>query len=152
MESIVSSKHVPKSLGVVDASISSMHYSFISHIITMKKAGKGGYISLSPILHLFYNADLLEIYNRPGTNISTPGLMMLMYWLTKKAQENCLTLEAVHRKCEKWANRPGVVWPSQVRAYPPIQKPPKVQYDSYYYHSTYRDSAINRHKSVRLTD
>ena len=64
---------------------------------------------LSSILYLFYNADLLEICERPGTNTSAIGFVddanILAYG--KSTEENCKTLESIHRQCEKWASRHG---------------------------------------------
>lgn len=46
---------------------------------------------ISPILYLFYNADLLEICNRPGTNTSALRFVddanVLVY--RKSTEENC---------------------------------------------------------------
>ena len=67
---------------------------------------------ISPILYLFYNADLLEICQRPGTNTSALGFVddvnVLAYG--KSTEENCRTLERIHRKCELWATRHGSVF------------------------------------------
>ena len=67
---------------------------------------------ISPILYLFYNADLLEICERPGTNTSALGFVndvnVLAYG--KSTEENCRTLERIHRKCELWAARHGSVF------------------------------------------
>ena len=64
---------------------------------------------LLSILYLFYNADLLEICERPGTNTSAIGFVddanILPYG--KITEENCKTLESIHRQCEKWASRHG---------------------------------------------
>ena len=67
---------------------------------------------LSSILYLFYNADLLEICDRPGKNTSAIGFVddanILAYG--KSTEENCKTLEAIHRQCETWASRHGSVF------------------------------------------
>ena len=64
---------------------------------------------LSSILYLFYNADLLEICERPGTNTSAIGFVddanILAYG--KSTEEKCRTLESINRQCEKWASRHG---------------------------------------------
>ena len=64
---------------------------------------------ISPILYLFYNADLLDICNRPGTKTSGLGFVddinVLAYG--KSTQEYCRTLERIHRECERWALRHG---------------------------------------------
>jgi hypothetical protein len=67
---------------------------------------------LSPILYLFYNADLLEITNRPGTAASGLGFVddvnILAYG--KSTEDNCKSLEIIHRACERWAVRHGAVF------------------------------------------
>ena len=67
---------------------------------------------ISPVLYLFYNADLLDICERPGTNTSALGFVddinVLAYG--KSTEENCKTLEEIHKKCEKWATRHGSVF------------------------------------------
>lgn len=67
---------------------------------------------ISPVLYLFYNADLLDICNRIGTNTSGLGFVddvnVLAYG--RSTEENCLTLEKVHKACEKWARRHGSVF------------------------------------------
>ena len=67
---------------------------------------------ISPILYLFYNADLLDICERPGTNTSAIGFVddinVLAYG--KSTEENCKTLEEIHKKCERWAIRHGSVF------------------------------------------
>ena len=67
---------------------------------------------ISPILYLFYNADLLDICERPGTNTSAIGFVddinVLAYG--KSTEENCKTLEGIHKKCERWAIRHGSVF------------------------------------------
>ena len=66
---------------------------------------------ISPILYLFYNADLLEICERPGTNTNAIGFVddinVLAYG--KTTEENCKTLEEIHKKCERWVIRHGSV-------------------------------------------
>ena len=67
---------------------------------------------VSPILYLFYNADLLDICKRPGTRTSGLGFVnnvnILAY--STSIKKNCKTLERLHKECEKWANRHGVVF------------------------------------------
>ena len=67
---------------------------------------------ISPILYLFYNADLLEICQRPGTNTSSLGFAddvnVLAYG--KSTEENCRTLERIHKECERWSLRHGSVF------------------------------------------
>ena len=58
---------------------------------------------LSPILYLFYNANLLKIYNQPGINTGTlrfvDDVNILAY--RKSTEDNCKTLEKIHQKCKK---------------------------------------------------
>ena len=67
---------------------------------------------ISPILYLFYNADQLDICERPGSNTSTLGFVddinVLVYG--KGTEENCKTLEVIHKKCKKWASQHGSVF------------------------------------------
>lgn len=60
----------------------------------------------------FYNADLLEICDRPGTNTSAMGFMddvnVLAY--STSTEENCRTLERLHKECERWARKHSSVF------------------------------------------
>ena len=64
---------------------------------------------LSPILYLFYNADLLEKLENKGLCTSAAGFVddinILTYGLT--TQRNCEVLQRIHRECETWAKRHG---------------------------------------------
>ena len=66
---------------------------------------------ISPILYLFYNADLLGICERPG--ITTSALCFVddinVLACGKSTEENCKTLEVI-KKYEKWASRHGSVF------------------------------------------
>lgn len=59
--------------------------------------------SISPILYLFYDADSLDICERPGMRTSGLGFVddvnILAYGTS--TEENCKTLEKVHKKCER---------------------------------------------------
>lgn len=61
----------------------------------------------SPILYLFYNADLLEMCECPGTATSALGFIddvnTLAY--STSTEENIKTLERLHEQCEEWARR-----------------------------------------------
>ena len=69
-------------------------------------------LPISPILYLFYNADLLEICERPGTNSSALGFVddtnILAY--STSTEENCRILENLHKKCEHWAKHHGAIF------------------------------------------
>ena len=62
---------------------------------------------LSPILYLFYSADLLDMCDRPGTSTSGFGFVddvnILAYG--KTTEENCGTLERLHEKCAQCSRR-----------------------------------------------
>ena len=64
---------------------------------------------LSPILYLFYNADLLDICSNPNDRTASTGFVddvnILTYGLSTEA--NCKTLERIHHSCETWAKRHG---------------------------------------------
>lgn len=63
---------------------------------------------LSPFLYLSYNADLLDICDRPGTTASSLGFVddVNIVAYGKGTEENCTTLEITHKKYEKWAMEP----------------------------------------------
>ena len=58
---------------------------------------------LSPILYLFYNADLLEIYNNIRLRTSATGFVddinILIY--SELTEENYKKLSKVYKKCEE---------------------------------------------------
>lgn len=62
-----------------------------------------------PTLYLFYNANLLEICERPGTATSAIGFIdnvnILAYGTSTEG--NIKTLERLHINCEAWARRHG---------------------------------------------
>jgi DNA-binding transcriptional regulator YiaG len=62
---------------------------------------------LSPILYLFYNADLLEIAG--GRDVQTAGWIDDVYFFTRSlsAERNCRNLEQAHRRAENWARTHG---------------------------------------------
>lgn len=63
--------------------------------------------TLSPILLLFYNAELLDISNPTQTRVSSldfvDDINMLAYG--KSTEGNCKQLEEMHRRCLAWAKR-----------------------------------------------
>lgn len=70
---------------------------------------------ISPILYLFYNADLLDICNRQGTKVSGIGFVddVNLLAFSTSTEENCRTLARLHTACETWARRHGSVWAPQ---------------------------------------
>lgn len=65
--------------------------------------------SLSPILYLLYNVDLLSACNNSGKKASQIGFVddtnILAFGQSTEA--NCRVLENVHNKCAEWAKRRG---------------------------------------------
>ena len=66
---------------------------------------------LSPILFLFYNAELLEVCQEPGqvSNIGFVDDCNLLVW-GPTTEGNCELLARVHQKAEEWAQRHGMVF------------------------------------------
>jgi hypothetical protein len=64
---------------------------------------------LSPILFLFYDANLVEICNPPTLPASGTGFVDDVNALAfgKLTEENCRTLQTVHERCLEWARRHG---------------------------------------------
>jgi hypothetical protein len=62
---------------------------------------------LSPILYLFYNADLIETRKRENTEavgyIDDASILAV----GPTTQHNCKTLKAIHQKAEQWALQHG---------------------------------------------
>ena len=66
--------------------------------------------TLSPILFLFYNAELLDICNQPRQRLSAVGFADDVNILTygRSTEINCHTLEHIHSRCLDWATRFGM--------------------------------------------
>ncbi len=64
---------------------------------------------ISPILYLFYNADLLEICENITLRTSATGFVDDINILTfsTSTEQNCRNLERIHLACEEWATRHG---------------------------------------------
>lgn len=66
---------------------------------------------LSPLLHLFSNAELLEMYRGSGINTSAAGFVddvnVLAY--STIMEESCSTLERLHTAHDRQARRHGAV-------------------------------------------
>lgn len=64
---------------------------------------------ISPMLYLFYNANLFKICKRPGTATSALGFIdnvnILAY--NTSTEENLKILERLHNQCQRWACRHG---------------------------------------------
>lgn len=64
---------------------------------------------LSPILFLFYNAELLERCAEPRRGVSCIGFVddvKLVAW-GRTIEDNCRRLQEVHTRCERWAGSYG---------------------------------------------
>ena len=70
---------------------------------------------LSPILFLFYNADLLDLCCNPAARTTAIGFIddvkILVYG--PSTESNCRKLEATHRKCLEWASKFGLKFAPQ---------------------------------------
>ena len=66
--------------------------------------------TLSPILFILYNAELLDLCNRPHERISAISFSDDVNILTygRSTETNCRTLEAAHSRCLEWAKRHGM--------------------------------------------
>lgn len=62
---------------------------------------------LSPILYLFYNADLVEACNTVDTEAVGYIDDVSILAVGPSTYHNCKTLKKVHRKAEEWAQRHG---------------------------------------------
>ncbi len=64
---------------------------------------------LSPILFLFYNANLVEACNSPTLLASGTGFYdgVNAQAFGKSTEENCRMLQTVHERCLEWARRHG---------------------------------------------
>ena len=64
---------------------------------------------ISPILFLFFNADLVEIYEKQGIAASQIGFVDDVNILTysRSTRTNCDTLRNIHTECMRWARKHG---------------------------------------------
>jgi exonuclease III len=64
---------------------------------------------ISPILFLFFIADLLDATNDIALRVSAIGFVDDIHVLTygDSTERNCRTLERIHERCEEWANKHG---------------------------------------------
>jgi hypothetical protein len=65
---------------------------------------------VSPILFLFFIADLLDLTNNATLRLSAAGFVDDVNVLTYSGstEKNCKTLERTHKECAKWADTHGV--------------------------------------------
>ena len=64
---------------------------------------------ISPILFLFFIADLLDTINNAALRTSAIGFVDDTYILTygDSTERNCRTLKRIHEQCEEWARKHG---------------------------------------------
>jgi ribonuclease HI/exonuclease III len=64
---------------------------------------------ISPILYLFYNADLLDVCDNIRLRTSASGFIDDINIITysKSTAQNCRNLEQIHSACDTWATRHG---------------------------------------------
>jgi exonuclease III len=64
---------------------------------------------ISPILFLFFIADLLDTTNDIALRVSAIGFVDDIHVLTHgdSTERNCRTLERIHERCEQWASKHG---------------------------------------------
>jgi hypothetical protein len=67
---------------------------------------------ISPVLFLFFNADLLDICSQPAGRLSAIGFVDDVNILTygDSTEENCRKLERVHVQCADWARKHGAAF------------------------------------------
>ena len=67
---------------------------------------------ISPILFLFFNAELIEACSQPGRAVSACGFIddvnILVYG--DSTEGNCHRLNNIHTRCEEWARRHGATF------------------------------------------
>jgi hypothetical protein len=63
--------------------------------------------SISSILYLFYNADLLKVFEKSSRRIAIVNFVDDINLLTYdiSTEQNCRTLKHLHQECETWSRR-----------------------------------------------
>ena len=82
---------------------------------------------ISPILFLFFNADLLDVCSRSGRTVSAIGFVDDVNILTygTQTESNCRILGKLHDKCQKWARTHGATFAPQKYELIHLTKTPK---------------------------
>jgi hypothetical protein len=69
---------------------------------------------ISSILYLFYNADLLKVFERSSRRVAVVSFVNDINFLTYdiSTEQNCRTLKHLHQECETWSRRHEIVFAS----------------------------------------
>jgi hypothetical protein len=80
----------------------------------LMKANISQKLFISSILYLFYNVDLLKIFEKSSRRIAIVNFVNDINFLTYHifTKQNCSTLKRFHQKCETWNRRHKVVFAS----------------------------------------
>jgi hypothetical protein len=101
-----------------DNFIKDKHISFTLNISTMTSRLMKTSISqkslIFSIFYLFYNADLLKVFEKSLKRIAIVNFVNDINFLTYDifTKQNCWTLKHLHRECETWSRRHKVVFAS----------------------------------------
>jgi hypothetical protein len=94
------------------------HISFTLSIATMISRSMKTNISqkffISLILHLFYNVDLLKVFEKSSRRVTVVSFVNDINFLTYDifTKQNCRTLKHLHKECETWSRQQDVVFAS----------------------------------------
>jgi hypothetical protein len=94
------------------------HISLTLSISTMTsrliKADISQKLFISSILYLFYNADLLKVFEKSSRRVAVMSFVNDINLLTYDifTEQNCRTLKHLHQKCETWNRRHDVAFAS----------------------------------------
>jgi hypothetical protein len=69
---------------------------------------------ISSIFYLFYNADLLKIFEKSSRRVAVVSLINDINFLTYDifTKQNCRTLKHLHKECETWNRRHEIIFAS----------------------------------------
>ncbi len=101
-----------------DSFMKNRHISLTLSIATMTsrliKASISQRSFISSILYLFYNADLLKVFERSSRRVAVVSFVNDINLLTYDifTEQNCRTLKHLHKECETWNRRHDVVFAS----------------------------------------
>jgi hypothetical protein len=98
--------------------IKNKHISLMLSIATMTsgliKTNISQKVFISSIFYLFYNAELLKIFEKSSRRVAVVNFVNDINFLTYDifTKQNCRTLKHLHKKCETWKHRHDVVFAS----------------------------------------